>query len=126
MKGEPLVDMDGCIATLRAFVRGAEPGIRRLRLVIGNVFAAHGVIDPSMQSDAIREMQLTPIEVKMCMSFMLTDGELSPVWRKPVHARGDDDDEPAGDAGRWGGAAVPKAKKIKRQRARGGVPDYEV
>lgn len=118
---EPRIDMEGCIATMRAFVRGAEPGIRRLRLVIGNVFTAHGVIDPSMQSDAIREMQLTPIEVEMCMSFMLTEGELSPVWRKPVHARGDDAE--VGCGGRWGGAAGPKPKKIKRQLARGDVQE---
>lgn len=84
---KPMVDMDGCIATLRAFVRGDEPGIRCLRKVINKVFAEYGVTDLSEQAEAIREMKLVPIEAKMSMSFLLTDGEISPVWIKRFHAR---------------------------------------
>lgn len=124
---EPVIDMEGCLATMRAFKHGAEPGIRRLRMVISNVFKEHGVFDLSMQEEALSQLKLipikvrtssndselkpTPIPMKVSISFMLTEDEMSPVWKKPNHSRGDD----SGDGGRWGEVADSRSKKLKRQ-----------
>lgn len=88
-----MMDMEGCICTIRAFVRGHEPGIRRLRLVLAKIFSEYRVNDPSMQAEAIKGMNLVPMEVNGAMSFMVTDGELSPSWKKPFHSRGDEGEQ---------------------------------
>lgn len=96
------IDVDGCMETLRAFVRGGEPGIRVLRKVISNVFASHGIVDQTIQSWAIRKVRLIPVEVKQQMSFLMTDGETSPARSRsffPPRDAGEESFESTGGEG---------------------------
>ena len=100
------------MATLRAFVRGGEPGIRVLRKVISNVFASHGIVDPTIQSWAIRKVRLIPVEVKQQMSFLMTDGETSPARSRSFFPPRDAGEESFESTG--GGGSQPPPNKRAR------------
>ena len=52
----------GCTAEIRAFVRGGDPGLARLREVLPNIFKFYGVHGKYQRARVLMACQLVPVD----------------------------------------------------------------
>lgn len=77
----------GCILEVQAFVRGARPGLERLKRVLPVIFDAYLVYGHEERCDVLRACNLIPVTVDLNVSFLVPAEEQSPAWTRKVCPR---------------------------------------
>lgn len=78
---------DGCVLEVQAFVRGARPGLERLKRVLPVIFDAYLVYGHDERCDVLRACNLVPVTADLNVSFLVPTLEQSPAWTRKTRPR---------------------------------------